>query len=54
MPTTVVSYRPAPEDALKLEQLRGTFPKQQWKEVFDWIFDNDDLVEAIKARIAES
>jgi len=36
---------------LKLEQLRATFPNQQWKEVYDWLFSLPPVREAIIERL---
>jgi hypothetical protein len=36
---------------LKLEQLRATFPNQQWKEVYDWVFSLPAVREEIVMRL---
>lgn len=47
----VITFRAAPELHLKLEQLRATFPKQQWAEVFTWLFEQECVLEAIRDRV---
>ena len=48
----VISFRPADPDLhVKLEQLRATMPKQQWAEVFTWLFQQPDVRAAIRARV---
>jgi len=51
IPVPPVSYRPSREDRLKLEQLRATFPNQQWKEVYDWVFGLECVRAEIRSRI---
>ncbi|MCD6056546.1 MAG: hypothetical protein K0R44_18 [Thermomicrobiales bacterium] len=47
----VVTFRADPDLHLKLEQLRATFPKQQWAEVFVWLFSEPRVVEMIRERV---
>jgi hypothetical protein len=48
----VVSFRASPDLHCKLEQLRATFPKQQWAPVFEWLFEDEDLMAKISERVA--
>jgi hypothetical protein len=47
----VVTFRAEHDLHLKLEQLRATFPRQQWAEVMNWLFDQPCVVEAIRERV---
>lgn len=35
---------------MRLEQLRATFPSQRWGEVFQWIFEDPEVVARIRGR----
>jgi hypothetical protein len=50
--STPISFRPDPDLLLRLEQLRATFPKQQWKEVFTWIFECPEVRTRIRERVS--
>lgn len=51
----VISFRPPDETLhMKLEQLRSTFPKQQWAETFKWLFEQEEVTDVIRARVTGS
>lgn len=47
----VISFRTDPNLHLKLEQLRATFPNQQWGESMTWLFEQPCVIELIKERV---
>jgi hypothetical protein len=47
----VVSFRTDADTHLKLEQLRATFPKQQWSEVFTWLLADPTVVAVITNKV---
>ena len=47
----VVSFRTDADTHMKLEQLRATFPKQQWSEVFNWLLAQDCVAELAKVKV---
>jgi hypothetical protein len=48
---TPVSFRPTTEQALKLEQLRATFPFGRWSEAFSWLFEQPEVTAVIRERV---
>jgi len=49
VPAPVVSFRCSdPNLMTKLEMARATMPKQQWAEVFTWLFDHPQVLGALR------
>lgn len=51
--THVVAFRVTAAEHRRLQRLRATFPDAQWGEMFRWLMDQNGVVDAISARIAE-
>jgi hypothetical protein len=47
----VISFRADPEQCCKLEQLRASFPKQQWAEVFTWLLTHPQVQALIRDQV---
>lgn len=46
-----VTWRPDADTRMHLEQLRATFPKQRWGDVFSWLFADERVREVVRERM---